>query len=94
MKPIVIDALLIAAIAAAWLAALGFARLRTPLDRLHCAPFVNAVSGTALALAAVVSDGMAIRPLKLIFIVLVNLIAGAAMSHTVGRAAARRGEKP
>jgi multisubunit Na+/H+ antiporter MnhG subunit len=94
MKDVVIDALLIVAIAAAWLAAIGFARLRTPLDRLHCAPFVNAVSGTALAAAAGVSDGMAIRPLKLILIVLVNLIAGAAMSHAIGRAAVRRGEKP
>lgn len=40
-----IDVLLSLLVAVTWLGCVGFARLRAPLDRLHCAAFVNATAG-------------------------------------------------
>lgn len=94
MKTVLVETLVLVAIAAAWLATLAFARLRTPLDRLHCVAFLNLIGGVALTGAAFVSDGMADRPLKILFILLINLVTGAAGSHALGRAALRRGETP
>jgi multicomponent Na+:H+ antiporter subunit G len=94
MKTVLIDGLLVVAVASLWLTAIAFARLKTPLDRLHCIAFANIVGGGALMLAAFVADGLAIRPAKILFILLVNLLAGAAMSHALGRTATYRGEKP
>ena len=86
MKAIAIDGLLALLVLAAWLGAAGFARLRTPLDRLHCATFVNAACGTALLLAALLADGLSDRVLKILLIVGASLLAGAATSHAIGRA--------
>jgi monovalent cation/proton antiporter MnhG/PhaG subunit len=94
MKAFAIDTSLVLVVAAALLAAVAFARLRTALDRLHCAAFVNVVGGVSLLTAAFLSDGFASRPLKLLLILVINLAAGSAMSHAIGRAAVRRGEKP
>jgi multicomponent Na+:H+ antiporter subunit G len=85
------DILLAILVLAAWLGCAGFARLRTPLDRLHCAAFVNAVSGTALTIAAFVADGVSDRALKVLLITGLSLLAGAAMSHATGRALLLRG---
>lgn len=78
---------------AAWLGCAGFARLRAPLDRIHCVAFVNAMCGTALILAAFLSDGVSVRACKILLVVGVNLLAGAAMSHAVGRALLLRGSR-
>ncbi len=81
-----IDILLVLIVLSAWLAALGFARLRAPLDRMHTGAFVNATAGAALVVLGFVSDGVSVRALKIVLIVTVNLVAGAAMSHATGRA--------
>ena len=94
MKSILVAGLLAAAGAAAWLGAIGFARLRVALDRLHCATFVNVVSGTALAAASVVYDGVSDRALKILFIVFINCLAGAVASHVTGRALLQRRKAP
>jgi multicomponent Na+:H+ antiporter subunit G len=83
--------LLIMAVAAAWLGTLGFARLRTAIDRLHCVTFVNVVSGLGVVLAAVLSDGISIRWGKIVLILALNLIGGAAISHVTARALLERG---
>jgi len=77
-------------VAACWLGTLGFVRLRTPLDRVHCVTFVNAAAGAAVIAAAFVADGASDRALKIVLIVVVNLLAGAAVSHMTGRAITQR----
>jgi multicomponent Na+:H+ antiporter subunit G len=89
----VVEGLLAVMVLAAWLGCAGFARLRTPFDRIHCVAFVNATSGTALVLAAFLSDGASDRAWKILLVVGVNLLAGAAMSHAVGRALLLRGSR-
>ena len=75
------------------LASFGFARLRAPLDRLHTGAFVNATAGVALAILGFVSDGASVRALKIVLIVVLNLVAGAAMSHATGRALTLRARR-
>lgn len=87
-----IDVLLVVAVVAAWLGSFGFARLRAPLDRLHCTTFVNATSGTALMLAAFLDDGVSNRACKISLTIAISLVAGAAMSHAVGRSVQLRRE--
>jgi len=86
MTGAVIDALLAMAVLGAWLGCAGFARLRDPLDRLHCVAFVNVVSGGALTMAAFASDGVSVRAGKLLLVVGVSLLASAGTSHAIGRA--------
>lgn len=76
---------------AAWLGCLGFARLRLPLDRLHCASFVNAVAGVLLTVTTFAADGASDRAFKVLLTVAVTLLAGSALSHAVGRALLYRG---
>jgi multicomponent Na+:H+ antiporter subunit G len=91
---IVIDGLLAVLVLAAWLGAAGFARLRTPLDRLHCVTFVSVLSGGALVVTALVSDGLSDRAGKIVLMVLLSLLSGAATAHAVGRALIHRGSVP
>jgi multicomponent Na+:H+ antiporter subunit G len=86
-----IDSLLVLAVLAAWLASAGFARLRAPLDRMHCVAFVNATSGVAVLVAALLAEGPTTRVFKILLIVGIGLLAGAAMSHATGRALLLRG---
>lgn len=88
------DALLAVGVASAWLGSAGFARLRSPFDRLHCTAFVNAAAGAALTLAALVSDGASNRVAKILLVAVLSLVSGAATSHAVGRALVQRGTKP
>ena len=75
----------------AWLAAAGFARLRTPLDRLHCVTFVNAGCGLALLVASLAEDGFSNRTGNILLVVALSLLGGAAGSYAVGRALRVRG---
>ncbi len=88
---VVIDMLLGLLVAVTWLGCLGFARLRSPLDRLHCASFVNAAAGVLLAAVAFLADGPSDRAFKVLLTVAVSLVAGSALSHAVGRALLYRG---
>ncbi|MFC0410137.1 monovalent cation/H(+) antiporter subunit G [Roseomonas elaeocarpi] len=90
MKALLLPALLLLTVAATWLGALGAARLRTPMERLHAVTFVNIAAGTALLLAALVSDGFSARVLKVALIVVLSWATGAALSHATGRALVRR----
>ena len=92
MTGTVIAALLALLVVAVWLGCVGFARLRTPLDRMHCVAFVNATAGLALTIAAFVSDGLSDRALKILLISVTSLLAGSAMSHATGRAILRRSQ--
>lgn len=69
-----------------WLGCLGFVRLRTPLDRLHCATFVSVAGGISLTLAVLVQDGLTSRSWKTSALLLLTLFVGSATSHAVGRA--------
>ena len=86
-----IDALLGLLVAVVWLGCLGFARLCSPLDRLHCAAFVNAVVGGVLTAIAFAADGPSDRAFKVLLTVAVTLLTGSALSHAVGRALLYRG---
>lgn len=94
MTAIAVDALLAVCIVSVWLGSAGFARLRSPLDRLHCTAFVNAVVGTALTAAAFFSDGASSRAVKILLVTLLSLLSGAATSHAAGRAVVQRGAGP
>jgi multicomponent Na+:H+ antiporter subunit G len=85
-----IDLFLALTVAASWLGAAGFLRLPTPLDRIHAVTFVNTAAGAALAIAAFLADGPTDRAFKILFIVVINLFAGAAISHMTGRALTER----
>ena len=87
----VINGLLGLLVAVTWLGCLGFARLRSPLDRLHCAGFVNAATGVLLAAVAFAADGPSDRAFKVLLTVAVSLVAGSALSHAIGRALLYRG---
>ena len=50
----------------------------------------NAFSNLAFLLAALVEDGMAARPLKLLLILLALLLIGAGLAHATGSALVRR----
>lgn len=86
----IIDALVLIALAAAWLGVVGFARLKTPLDRVHCVSFVNVAAGAMLCGAALCVDGVSDRALKIVMIFVVNIASGAVVSHLTGRAAMQR----
>ena len=88
---IVIDAFLVLAVFAVWLGCAGFARMRAPLDRIHAVAFVNATSGVCVLIAALLTEGLTTRVLKILLIVGIGLLAGAAMSHATGRALLLRG---
>jgi multicomponent Na+:H+ antiporter subunit G len=94
MTKIIIEALLAVMVVCAWIGCAGFARLRAPLDRMHCVTFVNATSGTALVVTAFVADGPSDRAFKTLLVVGIGLLAGAAMSHATGRALLLRGSAP
>jgi multicomponent Na+:H+ antiporter subunit G len=82
---IAIDGLLAIMVGAAWLGAVGFLRLGSPLDRLHCVAFVNVVAGGALAIAAFVADGASDRAGKILLMVVLSLLIGATTAHAIGR---------
>ncbi len=73
-------------VAAAWLGAIAFVRLRTPLERVHVVTFVNVATGGLMTLAALLADGISGRSLKCIAIWIVTMLIGSLLSHTTGRA--------
>ena len=83
MKALAVELLLGLGVLAAWLAAFGLWRMRAPLDRLHLVTFLAAGPGFAFLLAALVEEGVAARPLKL-------LLVGAGLAHAAGSALVRR----
>ena len=86
--------LLAAAVALAWLGALGFVRLHGTLDRLHCVGFVNATSGLVLVLAALAADGPSVRVGKAALLAVAALVIGAATAHVIGRMLVLRQGRP
>ena len=82
----VIAVLLAVLVGVTWLGCLGFARLRTPLDRLHCAAFVNVAAGALLVAVAFCADGSSVRAWKVLFAAAASVLGGAALSHAAGRA--------
>jgi multicomponent Na+:H+ antiporter subunit G len=79
-------AVLAAGVTASWLGAAAFARLSTPLARLHALTFINVTTGGAITLAAFLSDGLSARALKCLLLWATLLLAGALLSHASGRA--------
>ena len=73
------------AVAAAWLGALAYIRLRTPFERLHVVTFVNVVTGGAVTVAAFLAEGVTGRSLKIALIWVVTMLVGALLSQVSGR---------
>lgn len=92
MSGIVVDVLLAIAVASAWFGALGFVRLSSSLDRLHCVAFTYVGSGVPMVAAAFVADGATTRSFKILLLFFVALIAGAAVNQAVARAIFTRDE--
>jgi multicomponent Na+:H+ antiporter subunit G len=90
---IIENGLLLFCVLSAWLGALAFGRLTTVLDKLHCLAFVNVTAGICLVGAALIADaGLTTRTAKIIAIVLIQLISGAATVVAAGRAIVTRSE--
>ena len=92
MSGIIVDVLLAIAVLSAWIAAIGFARLSSALDRLHCIAFATIGCALPIVLAAFVADGPSIRAFKLLLLFTVALVAGAAVNQALGRAIFMRDE--
>ena len=92
MTTVVSGFLLALVVASAWIGAAGFARLTSPLDRLHCVTFVYVGCGLPLAALAFVVDGFSARACKLLVLVVVALVAGASTNQAVARAVFIRDE--
>lgn len=86
-----IATLLVLIVLSVWFAQLGFARLATPLGRLHAVTSVYVTTGAAMTAVAFVADGTSARTGKAMLILFVALLGGAATSHAVGRALWLRG---
>lgn len=84
------EALLAAAVLAAWLGAVGFARLAWPLDRLHCVTFVNITCGALILAAAALWGGSPDDVIKVAILLGALLVGGAAIAHATGRAILER----
>ena len=94
MTTAIISAALAVTVVAVWLGCVGFARLRSPYARLHCVPFVTAAAGAPLLLAVFVADGASDRAFKILLLLLLALVGGAALSHASGRAIAMHEMNP
>ncbi len=92
MSAVAVDVLLGLALVAAWIGAAGFARLRSSLDRLHCATFTTLGTGLPIVVAAFVADGASQRAFKILLLFAVALVAGASVNQAVARAAFTRDE--
>jgi multicomponent Na+:H+ antiporter subunit G len=73
-------------VAAAWLACLSLLRLRRALDRLHAVAFLNAAAALPVSAAAFATDGLSVRSVKVVLVMLLTLGWGAALAHATGRA--------
>ncbi len=73
-----------------WIGCVGFARLSSPLDRLHCVTFVAASAGPLAAALAFVTDGASDRAWKVLLLVVLMLVNGAALTHATARTIAWR----
>lgn len=78
------------AVLSVWVGGFGALRLRSSLDRLHAVAFVNAAAGAFTMLAAVLTDGISTRTVKVVCLLAFVLVTGSAISHAVGRALALR----
>jgi multisubunit Na+/H+ antiporter MnhG subunit len=74
------------AVLGSWLATTAFVRMRTALERLHVPTYINVVTLSFLTIAGFFTDGTTPQTLKCVFIVLVNLIAGALGTYVTARA--------
>ena len=92
MRTVVVDLLIAIVVASAWIGAIGFARLGSALDRLHCVTFVYVGCGLPLAALAFVADGPSSRAFKILLLVAVSLVAGASVNQAVARAVFVRDE--
>jgi multisubunit Na+/H+ antiporter MnhG subunit len=86
----VIDALLLLTALAVWIGCLGFGRLRSAFERLHCATFVALSAGPLVVAAAVWADGFSDRAGKIALLVVLAAFNSAASGHAVARAIAWR----
>ena len=82
----VIGILLALSVLASWVGAIGFLRLRTAYDRLHCVTLASAGTGLPLAGVGFVSDGLSARAIKILLLAIIVLISGSAVGHATARA--------
>lgn len=83
---IVIAILLGLAVGTTWLSALALLRQPHALDRLHAVSFLNVATGVLVSAAGFAADGISGRSLKILFMMIVLIGAGAVLSHAAGRA--------
>jgi len=87
---IAVSVLLALVVLATWLAVWGFIRLPQVYDRLHCTSFAGIAAGVPLVALAFVADGASDRAFKILLLVALMLVSGAATTHAAARAVAAR----
>lgn len=88
---ILVAALLTVAVLAALVGAIAFARMATPLEKLHPGAFVAVVSGGAISGAGFATVGVTGQSIKMVLILIVLVASGALSNHAIGRALHLRG---
>lgn len=88
---LLVGALLTIAVMSALLATIAFARMATPLERLHAGGFLGAVSGSAIVGAGFATVGVTGQSIKMLLILIVLVLSGALANHAIGRALYLRG---
>ena len=88
---VLVCTLLAIAVLSALLATIAFARMTTPLERLHPGGFVAVVSGGAIVGAGFATVGVTGQSIKMLLIVIVMGLSGALANHAIGRALHLRG---
>lgn len=79
--------LLAVAILSEWLCLLGLLIMRNPFDRLHAIAPANILPPILIVAAVVSAEGFTARTAKIIFIALVLIVSGPALTHVLARAA-------
>lgn len=74
------------AVAATWLSALAILRMPRALDRLHAVSFLNIAAGLAVIATGFASDGVSVRSLKILLMIVLLVGFGAVITHAAGRA--------
>jgi hypothetical protein len=85
-----VDALLSLGVAAAWVACWGFLRKRGPFAGLHYPAILAGTTGTALALAGLLGEGLTVRVGKLLLLDGLMLVSGVVLANALARSMMRR----
>ena len=90
VQDLVVDGLLVLAVASAAVCVLGLLAGRAAIDRLHYAGAATSVPPTLIAAAVVVDKGVSAPSLNAVVVALILLVLGSVLTHATARVARER----